>query len=343
MPLCPGSPLQPLGAFEIVSDAPSRPAHPRIGLMVFQVDTGGWYQWTGSKWAVVRFNRPAADIQVFSAGGIWTKPAGATMVGYVLIGGGAGGGSGGVGPQATGEPRVFGGSGGGAGARLVGFVPAIMLGPTEPVGIGAAGTAGVNSHSIKSNADGIDGTDGGSTVFGAALEARGGVRGMGGPRFTNTASIAYRAYSQSGAGMQAIGGFSPQRSSLGIGGGAGYAVTVSGYMDGGFASDGPGGGGGGEGAPSSSRPPGVGGATALLAGGVAANGSTSGAGNGRSADQRTGLGGSGGGGGSYGFYGGGAGGFPGGGGGGGGAGANGYGAPNGGDGAGGLAIIYAVF
>jgi len=116
------------------------------------------------------------DTQIFTANGTWTKPAGAKLVHYLLIGGGGGGGGG---RRSDSSTAAAGGGGGRAGCVNVGWAPASYFGSTETVTIGSGG-AGSNPRNGANNANGIDGNSGGTTLFGSVLQALGGTLGGGG-------------------------------------------------------------------------------------------------------------------------------------------------------------------
>lgn len=108
--------------------------------------------------------------QVFSAGGTWTKPAGALAVLVEVHGGG--GGSGGTAATGSGTRAASGAGGGGGYAQKI--FAASALGATEQVTVGAAGAAGA--------AGDFNGGAGGTSSFGAAgtlVQATGGGGGAG--------------------------------------------------------------------------------------------------------------------------------------------------------------------
>lgn len=127
-------------------------------------------QATGLKYSAVG---TPIDVQTFTSGtSNWNKPSGAKYVRVYLWG--AGGGGGGANNAAASS-----GTGGGGGAHVVRDFDPSVLGSTESVTVGAAGTAGV-----KGNPPTAAGA-GGTTSFGTHVSAFGGGPGLGG---TNTAS-----------------------------------------------------------------------------------------------------------------------------------------------------------
>lgn len=102
------------------------------------------------------------DVQVFTAGGTWNKPAGGKYIVIEVVGGGGGGG----GSSTTDGTSGAGGGGGGFAKKQIAAGAAAA---TETVTVGAAGAAG-------SAAGGTGGT-GGTSSFGAHVSATGGVGG----------------------------------------------------------------------------------------------------------------------------------------------------------------------
>lgn len=194
----------------------------------------------------------AADVQVFTAGGTWTKPAGAKFVLVEMIGAGGSGGRSGNGDGGGG------GAGGGYGTR---WFDADDLSATESIFVGAGG-AGVTASGI--------GNDGGDSQFADPAKflcpgGEGGTKNSGAGR-DGWDRIGYPAnplWGGKGAngvqgGVGAVGGISLYGGGGGGGGGditAGGAGGVSQYAgNGGDGTQGtgvpeagfaPGGGGGG--------------------------------------------------------------------------------------------------
>lgn len=196
----------------------------------------------------------AADRQVFTANGTWTKPTGFGAKAMVFVelwgGGGAGGGG------------LYGAGGGGGGAYVSGWFPLSALAATEAVVVGAGGTrvasdvqptAGGNSSFHGLTAYG--GAGGGGTAAGTAVLGQGGGGGGTlGPGQTNGFGGAPIMYDGSGTGVQATssdsgGGAGPAAagpggsSVRGGGGGASSAQNLAAAYKGGDSIYGGGGGG----------------------------------------------------------------------------------------------------
>ncbi len=272
------------------------------------------------------------NLQIFTANGIWTKPAGASLVVVVVIAGGGGGGGG----QNAGS--FGGGTGGGGGAVIQKVFKASDLSATVAITIGAGGAAG---------AVGGDASGGATSSFGSYISAyggNGGIRGQGGT-YSGGGGGGWAGAGQLGqVGASSLGGSTAiTAGSNGLSGqGAGSAVTSDGKSaewgggsGGGQGTPGPAGGSSLFGAPgggSGATTPGPGGAGGNIqsysagGGGAGGAGGVGGSGNGGAGTAGTNgdIGTGGGGGGSGGTSGtggaGGAGGVPGAGGGGGGGG-----------------------
>lgn len=110
------------------------------------------------------------DMQVFTASGSFTVPAGVTKIMVEVVGGGGGGGSGDSGGCGGGGCRGAGGNGGGYAKSILTVVPAAV----HTVVVGAAGLG------AASGPCGV-GTNGGTSSFGTPtiLSATGGQRGNG--------------------------------------------------------------------------------------------------------------------------------------------------------------------
>lgn len=279
----------------------------------------------------------APDIQVFNtAGGTWTKPAGATSVAFILFGSGGGGASGRRGAALS--VRVGGGGGSGGGRYLLGPVPAANVPSSLTVSVQAGGPGGAAVTVNDTNGNNGTTQGGNTSVVGTnfALNAGFAAGGSGG-----TASA--------GAGGSALANYYGNSSGGGASG-TGGAGGVGGNSSGGASGGGSGGGitsadavsnGGNGGNQTAFGAAGQIAAAGVAPGGAGANGTvitnppsaaTGGNGGGGGASSITGAAGNGG-----------TGGFPGGGGGGGGASLNGNNSGAGGAGGDGVAIIITYF
>jgi hypothetical protein len=129
----------------------------QLGELAVNTATGRLFTKTGAG-AVVGIGptKVTVDVQSFTAGGTWTKPANAALVLVDCAGGGAGG-------EKAGASAA--GRGGAAGQRVERWIPAANVASTESVTIGAGGAPGT-----AANTD----TKGGDTSFGTHVVAAGG-------------------------------------------------------------------------------------------------------------------------------------------------------------------------
>ena len=198
------------------------------------------------------------DYQEFTSSGTWTKPPGATFVYVEVIGGGGGGASGTR--NAVGQ-NACGGRGGAGAGNCTRTIPAVLLGNTVTVTVGAGGTGG--AAQTADSTLGNPGTGGGTSSFGTFVfsgNANNGARAnanltdsQGAVQFTfdhtgNGAipgySYAGRAYTNSyyidgrqnakGAGSGGSGNGVASNETLGDAGGSGgygFAVGIATYTD----------------------------------------------------------------------------------------------------------------
>lgn len=120
------------------------------------------------------------SVQVFTAGGIWTKPAGITLVRVRVVGGGGGGGGAGAD-----QNQASGGGGGGYAEEIIDV--SVISSETVTVGAGGAGGAAGNNNGVA----------GGTSSFGAHCSATGG----GGGLSSNNSAVSNNPGGAAGAGI----------------------------------------------------------------------------------------------------------------------------------------------
>lgn len=292
----------------------------------------------------------SADIQEFTTAGssTWTKPAGAKLV-YVLLFSGGGGGGSGRRRNVADAALAGGGTGGPAGGRVEAWIPAVELGSTESVVVGAGGTGGA-ARTVDNTNGSAGGTGEASTFsFFLAREATNGggggsstgAGGGGSSGGTNTSATTFAATfytANGGAGSSGTANptAAPRGGMQGGGGGGGGGIAANGTTTYTPAAGGLGG------AVYSSVTTSTGGGGAAGTSGVTATSGTSGAV--ASTDFFGGSGGGGGGSATVGTAGsGGNGGYPGGGGGGGGSSNSGFNSGAGGNGGDGYVRVVTFF
>lgn len=169
-----------------------------------QYVAGAWSNRTVAQTKAALGLPASADVQIFLANGLWTKPAFGAVTRVIAFAGGGGGGNGAVVAAAT---AASGGAGGGAGMPRDYTVATATLGATEAVTVGAGGLASAA---------------GGNSTFGAWLTAYGG--GGGSPGTAGAASAGGGSGGLAGAGGNAAGAVAGTAGSIGgAAGGSGAA------------------------------------------------------------------------------------------------------------------------
>jgi len=177
-------------------------------------------------------HQATTDVQLFTANGTWTKPAGCKRVEIICIGGGGGGGSGHA--HSSGN-RGGGGGGGGGGISQVVF-RAADLPASLTVTCGTAGTGGAG---VSANNDGNDGTAGTAssvafsgitycTAPGGALGAKGTNSGGAGGAVTTANASLYQGGAGGAGGTAAAAGTAGGNAQGAPGGGGGAGLPSSG-------------------------------------------------------------------------------------------------------------------
>jgi hypothetical protein len=114
-------------------------------------------------------------VQTFTANGTWSCCPGAIQIDVIVVGGGAGGNSGGLDSRVnlTNTRINIGGAGGGGGGLAVAKLTAGQIPTTACVVVGTGGAGGI-AHSTNCRS-GYVGNNGGNSCFGSCVVANGGV------------------------------------------------------------------------------------------------------------------------------------------------------------------------
>ncbi len=138
------------------------------------------------------------NVNVFSASGTWSKPAGLVFAEVEVVGGGGGGGSAPPGSSATSGGA---GGGGGGGEYRYGVYNAASLSASETVTVGSGGAGGSGGGTNS-------GAGGSASSFGAHITANGGAGGQSSGLVSGADHVTGRALSGSGGsgGTLAVNG-----------------------------------------------------------------------------------------------------------------------------------------
>jgi hypothetical protein len=158
------------------------------------------------------FTDNASTIEVITSTQFWTKPSWAKTIRVTLVGGGGGGGSA---PATEDQFYLIGGGGGGGGTVTIAEYDADTLDESIWVFVGAGGSGGTNL-TLASN--------GGSSMFGNLLVARGGNAGQNGKIEFGPGSLGW-GFVQGGTSIGKI-------DYINTGGGGGGAGTINGIIPG---------------------------------------------------------------------------------------------------------------
>lgn len=177
------------------------------------------FSWDGSAWGI-QWKKLAPYFYLLTTSGNFTLPPLAKTLSVVCVGGGGGGTSG---RKYDATQNSAGGAGGGGGAYIFINIAASSLSSPVAYEIGAGGAGGASI--TTNNTNGLQGSTGGTTRFGALIYARGGSVGA----IATTSSVAPSS-------TQALCG-------SGSNGGSGATAAGTGFNQDGYTVGGRGGGG----------------------------------------------------------------------------------------------------